>query len=867
MRPRIAAFALVFLAAAGAQAAPPAHRDIGLLSSARQPGKIARAVFIAFQRRPNVAGGWLEPAERTGIAVRFTAPSESDARDLELAGVVVLRRPDGRAWIFGDYLAGKADPKAVAAASALARVERIELDGSPFGVMPALDQTAQEIGATAAWRETIGGLPVDGSGVSLCDIDSGLDVFHPSFFRADGGYQAWIDGDKNGAFDPGSDSVLVGGKAARLRTLDGVVSYFWDPSPELGSDDPQYDPATDWLYADLNGNGQRDLGRAANFDDTSPSFGEPLFVADDVNGDGKLDPGEKIVALKSSKIAAFRDNKAKIYERGKNLVDAPRDAESSHGTAVAGVLVGGQRGLTRYVGIANGGEALSAADNTGTNLTDLAAFCVNHKARVVVHEYGVWWGEFLDGSGPMEQFIDASSPTVAHATAAGNLSTSNKGYRAVLPAGAVTTITIKAPQKNPYGPFGFLGGTLLWREPARILAITIEDPKGSIHPLPVTPKSVEEGWPNGYTLDADRADSKRGTARIDFFVYDPISKKTITPGEWKIHIDDGASAGKAPLTMVGFVVDDKSGWGAGVQFADDVSEDHLVCYPATADSAITTAAYELNGYDGAGKLGDRAYYSGRGHRIDGAPLLTVAAPADPISAGYFPGKEARYVFFNGTSGATPHVAGTAALLLQTNPALTGLAVRDRIRKSALVDSYVGTAPNDDWGYGKLRAYRALFAKDPPEGAGPSLSVPPATVLAGMPGNVPFSVADADFPGSAVDVELDRDYDGAYDEHLAGGSFAVQFDDVGRRYLKLRATDPAHKTAQALAVVDVVAELPKPQPKPDPTPAPYAPIVVSDAPDLTGRSCLCSAPGAPAAAPRWELALAALAIARFRRRRL
>ena len=51
------------------------------------------------------------------------------------------------------------------------------------------------------------GVPLTGKGMVIGNLDAGIDVFHPSFFRPDGGLYPWIDVDKNGSFDPGTDAV------------------------------------------------------------------------------------------------------------------------------------------------------------------------------------------------------------------------------------------------------------------------------------------------------------------------------------------------------------------------------------------------------------------------------------------------------------------------------------------------------------------------------------------------------------------------------------------------------------------------------------------------------------------------------------
>jgi len=76
------------------------------------------------------------------------------------------------------------------------------------------------------------------------------------------------------------------------------------------------------------------------------------------------------------------------------------------------------------------------------------------------------------------------------------------------------------------------------------------------------------------------------------------------------------------------------------------------------------------------------------------------------------------VWFNGTSSACPHVAGVAALILSTNPTLTGQQVRNIIESTAQKIggyNYQITAgrPNGTWhqemGYGLINAHAAVQA--------------------------------------------------------------------------------------------------------------------------------------------------------------
>lgn len=817
---------------------------------------------LYFMRRPAtdgsrrmVSGGALAP-----VTIKLASPpTMSDIGALRALGVVVETRRDGTPRGFGEYLVAELPAAAVDAVAALPRVTRIALDGAPFAPPRPLNETAAEVQATDLWRASTGeGAHLTGTGIAVCDIDSGIDPFHPLFFRADGGYVSWVDLDGDGKFSPDIDGVDMDGdgQATVLRALNSEVTNYYDPSPLFGSEDPAYAPGMDWLYADANGNSERDFGASAGFTEADPTYGERLFVADDVDGNGALDRGEKLVALGTSKVRALRYKK-KTYRRGENLYKTPKNPDCAHGTGAAGVIVGGNIGLTRLVGIAPDADIVSASNVDGSADVTLTDFCIDEGARVVLHEYAPWLGYHLDGSSPLEKLIDTSvAEGIAHINPAGNLSTSQKLYKNTLKAGQVSVIPIEAPTKSPYGAFTFLGLSFLWRDPSRNLALELEDPNGvkravtSASPT----EQINTEWTPGLTLYAFREDSDRGTARVDVYVFGAGAKPLSVPlGGWKLHVTDPAASTAPDLPVFGYVMDDLSGWGKGIHFPEDSSEDHLIGYPGTADHGLAVAAYTGHGWNG-GEAGHRASYSGRGHRIDGESILWISAPDDPITSGYWTDRPATYMIFGGTSGASPHVAGAAALLLQADPSRDGDDVREAIKAGALVDTSVGAAPNDEYGNGKLRIYQSVFGEDPPGGTGPSIAIEPVKVALGEEAVVAVKVSDPEEASGSLVVTVDRDYDGLFEETLKAPELRVKAEELGVRTMKLCVTDATGRQAFALASVEVVPEVEKPAP-------PVAPAVGL----VPGGGGGCAAGGgrAPGA---WSLGALALAGMRLLRRR-
>lgn len=70
--------------------------------------------------------------------------------------------------------------------------------------------------------------------------------------------------------------------------------------------------------------------------------------------------------------------------------------------------------------------------------------------------------------------------------------------------------------------------------------------------------------------------------------------------------------------------------------------------------------------------------------------------------------DGQHYIYNGTSFASPEVAGIAALYLQKNPDADYAEIKDAILSQARSDAFTGEdLPNNRWGYGKADAFRTL----------------------------------------------------------------------------------------------------------------------------------------------------------------
>jgi hypothetical protein len=289
------------------------------------------------------------------VVVELRGPAEeAHLAALEAAGAQ-LERAEGRVLSYDRFVPVLVDGAAVSRVSSLPFVARVSL--APTHRAPPLDHSAELLrlldarGARADLDDLVG------QGITVGDVDSLVDVFHPTFFRGDGGYVAWIDVDGDKVFTPGKDALDLDGDGKAGDSEVGAplsaatVEYGKDVAARQGGWNPGYD----WVYLDTNKNGARDFGPKAGFTDATPAFGEPLFVPDDLDRSGKIEVGEKFVRLSTSKFKKVRVNVTylvnvkQVFVRGASLINVPTDLtknklygfpDALHATGVLSIIAG-----------------------------------------------------------------------------------------------------------------------------------------------------------------------------------------------------------------------------------------------------------------------------------------------------------------------------------------------------------------------------------------------------------------------------------------------------------------------------------------------------------------------------------------------
>jgi len=108
-----------------------------------------------------------------------------------------------------------------------------------------------------------------------------------------------------------------------------------------------------------------------------------------------------------------------------------------------------------------------------------------------------------------------------------------------------------------------------------------------------------------------------------------------------------------------------------------------------------------------------ASFSSRGPIVWSSVSYTkpdISAPGNSIRSSW---KDGSYAASSGTSMATPHVAGVAALMLEANPTLEAEEVKAIIKNNSHRMSGI-TFPNNDYGWGRVDAFEAVTNSTGPD---------------------------------------------------------------------------------------------------------------------------------------------------------
>jgi Subtilase family len=606
--------------------------------------------------------------------------------------------------------------------------------GIPIKSVAPLNQSAVEIWADQVWNMYAPDFQyLRGDGIMVAIADTGVDIYHPSLFRADPGNHtySWYDNGNGFIDNSGSDWVDLNHDTIHqthetLRFFDGRTT---DWLGTVTNTDGVYQADVDWLYNDLDNSSTRDYG-PPTFDDSWPCLGEMMFITEDQNSNNSLDPGELIIGLNQPKVMATYNGDGNTRSRGVDLTLSDMDT-SGHGTEVSGALAGGWPGYSRYTGIAPECEILMYNRWTGIGMSQFYWWSTSHMgAQVMLWEIGAWSGLYMDGTDAMDLEVNAAEDMGIHqVVTAGNLA----GYSRH--ASGWVDPDDNPPQASEYVFTNLPGSvsfnnvyvTIIWPHfDGTAPVFDIYDPSNSSFYF----NMPSGGWhgigstPN-HQFMAQRNANGNGTNMFHIEIQRSPSGSPLIATYFQINIHSASTNPNFFVNIYG--ADNATGWGGGTTLTGynniTVNDTSTVTSPATALDAISVASYSTrtDGYGTGTTIGDISPFSGRGPRIDGLLKPDVSAPGDwdiysPASVGEsattFIGE---YREFGGTSAAAPHVAGAVALYMQFDPITYGSPsnLKTQIQNDCIGDVHTGAIPNNTWGYGKMRIAITPIYTPPP----------------------------------------------------------------------------------------------------------------------------------------------------------
>lgn len=542
--------------------------------------------------------------------------------------------------------------------SVLADLNEVEYIEKPKRLYFSVDQGRQASCISAVQSGTDG---LDGEGVLVAVIDSGVDYFHPDFRNADG--------------------------TTRILTM-------WDQSAEAGKN-KRNDPEDTWRE-------EKEITSRIQENMEQPERGgQGSGIQFGRTPDGFTQGVEYTRAEIDAALAAG--------SRQEGLALVPEEDVSGHGTEVLGIAAGnGQSSGGRYRGVAPQAELIVVKLGTPepggfprtTELMQAIEYVVrkaeelrrpvavnlsfgnvygSHRGNTLLETYldqmaNRWKSVFVIGmgneaatDGHVSGKLEQNGPEQVIEFTIGEQETS-LGIQLWKNYADTYRITVIDPEGRSVGPFGSETGAAKYRNGGTTLLIYYGEPA----PYQGQQEIFMEWIPVDDYLDS-------GIWRI------VLTPGKITDGSYNLWMSDGRARGRYTRFL-------------------RPSPEATLTIPAAASRAVAVGAYDsrTNAY---------ATFSGRGWpgEIYGV-RPDLVAPGVQITA-TAPGGSYRTV--TGTSFAAPFVTGSAALLMQwgivreNDPFLYGEKVRAYLRKGARPLPGFTVYPNEKVGYGALCAAQSI----------------------------------------------------------------------------------------------------------------------------------------------------------------
>lgn len=406
----------------------------------------------------------------------------------------------------------------------------------------------------------------------------------------------------------------------------------------------------------------------------------------------------------------------------------PEQDTFGHGTHVAGIAASSGMATGNYTGVAPGASIIFV--KSGYEVCNGESWTFNTNQILDGISYMVRKAAFLkmrlvislslggnigahDGTDPFERaldaFVKAGTPIVV---AAGNAAQDQDHIDGQISPGQNTTFQLEFKQTTVDVAID------IWYSAQDQISATFHAPDGRSYPVLTVPGGIvtsfgqlnttTTSFPNGNELYIEV--NSTNPLPLDGWGVSLVANQVHSQGLWDAWTDSATCTfpGSVFLPGDGYMIDSQDTIGI----------------PATASDVVTVGSYvtktswigmDGNTYGTDNPIGGISSFSSLGPTRDGRTKPDIVAPGEVIASARSSlvrqtqsDPDRYHRILAGTSMATPHVAGTIALMLQYAPNLQAIDIPGILRNTARLDSNTGTVRDGSaiWGFGKLDARTA-----------------------------------------------------------------------------------------------------------------------------------------------------------------